>query len=188
MALMSSTCSALLATLVYGLCCSAQKVHQVETKSGDLVRLQDEGLFLKRWPLAQVTAIHPGKYHIVQALTMPKAITKIALILPTDTWTIPCSRWVEPHQYIPVVEFQECSTHTRQDATVMCPYAEIATQYVLHHVHTSCNVSADLSAQSRYNFDQMSITGGITIGSVSRTVKVTGLSRATVVRIVHNRS
>ena len=33
----------------------------------------------------------------------------------------------------------------------------------------------------------MSITVGITIGSVSRTVKVTGLSRATVVRIVHER-
>ena len=39
-----------------------------------------------------------------------------------------------------------------------------------------------------YNYlDKMSITGGITIGSVSHTVKATGLSRATVVQIVHKR-
>ena len=33
----------------------------------------------------------------------------------------------------------------------------------------------------------MSITGGITIDSASRTIKVTGLSRATVVQILHDR-
>ena len=42
-------------------------------------------------------------------------------------YTIPHWRWVEPHQLIPVVEFQECSTYMRQEATVMCLYADIAT-------------------------------------------------------------
>ena len=37
------------------------------------------------------------------------------------------------------------------------------------------------------NFDQVSITGGITIGFVSRTVKVTGLSLVMVMRVVHDR-
>ena len=41
--------------------------------------------------------------------------------------TIPRSGSVEPPQLIPVVEFQKCSTHARQDANVMCPYVEIAT-------------------------------------------------------------
>ena len=40
---------------------------------------------------------------------------------------IPRSHLVEPHQLIPVEEFQECSTHVIQEAIVMCPYAEIAT-------------------------------------------------------------
>ena len=34
----------------------------------------------------------------------------------------------------------------------------------------------------------MSVTGGITVGSVSRSLKVTGLIRALVVRIVHGKS
>ena len=54
---------------------------------------------------------------------------------------ISCLRWVEPYQLIPVVEFQECSTHARQDATVMCLYAEVATWDNSYHVHTSWNVS-----------------------------------------------
>ena len=44
----------------------------------------------------------------------------------------------------------------------------------------------DVSLTYNY-FDEISITGGITVGSVSCTVKVTGLSQAMVVRIVHDR-
>ena len=39
-----------------------------------------------------------------------------------------------------------------------------------------------------YNyFNKMSIKGGITISSVSRAIKETGLSQTTVVRIVHDK-
>ena len=47
---------------------------------------------------------------------------------------IPRLHWPGPRPRIQVVEFQECSTHVWQDATVLCLYTKIATSNVLYHV------------------------------------------------------
>ena len=67
------------------------KLPSRNLKVGDLVCLQDEGLVPTKWPLARVTAVHPGKDHLVRVITVQtsrgtykRPVTKIALILPID--------------------------------------------------------------------------------------------------------
>ena len=64
-------------------------------------------------------------------------------IVERDQQTIVRSRSVDPHQCIQVVEFQECSAYARQDATVMCTYTDIATNYVLSHFWNGLKLSAE---------------------------------------------
>ena len=65
--------------------------------------------------------------------------------------SMPCSPWVSSHQLIQVVEFQECSIHARQDATIMCLYVEIATWNVYYDVLMHVNVSAEVKRMLAYH-------------------------------------
>ena len=72
------------------------KLPSKNVKVGDLICLQDEGLVPTKWPLAWVTAFHPGKDNLVGVVTVQtsrgtymykRPVTKIVLILPIDAWT-----------------------------------------------------------------------------------------------------
>ena len=61
------------------------------TKVGDVVLLQEDGLIPNRWPLARIVSVHPGKDNIVRVVTVKTAtgmykrpVTKVALLLPFD--------------------------------------------------------------------------------------------------------
>ena len=58
----------------------------------------------------------PGTYRFEPSKSDSEASGKIV-----------CLRRVDPYRRIQVLEFQECSTHARQEATVMCQYTESAT-------------------------------------------------------------
>ena len=66
---------------------------------------------------------------------VPIAIAYLAI-------TIVRSHWVDPHQCIQIVQFQECSAHARHDATVMCTYG-YCENYVLSHMLNGFKLSAE---------------------------------------------
>ena len=58
---------------------------------GDLVCLRDEEVYSTKWPLARVTAVHPGTDGLVRVITVKTAkgtykrpVTKAVLLLPDD--------------------------------------------------------------------------------------------------------
>ena len=70
--------------------CTKWKFPSKNSKVGDLVCLQDEGVVPTKWPLTWVTAVHPGKHHLVLVITLQMSrgpITKVVLILRIDAWT-----------------------------------------------------------------------------------------------------
>ena len=105
------------------------------------------------------------------------------------------------------IEFQEYSTHMRQDAMVMCLKTEMMTNNVTHHTVVHLNISVGIYTCSTRGhtrasklepkptavsnvykyFKEQSSKGGISINALRRTVKVTGLSGTTIVQIVGNK-
>ena len=66
-------------------------------------------------------------FSYTETLTNHAQNLKVLAEMESTHKTIPYSCQPEPHQCIQVVEFQECSTHARQDATVTCLCTDTVT-------------------------------------------------------------